>query len=371
MADQNFNQVPGSAPMGGGEPQKNVDVRTMASDLNSIQSGGAPQSYTPQTPTPPPPTPSQAPSATPDNFNFEIPQVPTGMDQVAGNSAPQVPTGKKKGKGALIGLIAFIIVLALGAVGYFLVYPMFSVTKPPAETATTEQPVTVPTTTETTGTSAAVTTTGTSTGTSTNESSSSQTTASTTTTTVPQAPLVHTSLFAATNGSINSASPISGANLANLSLGTSKEPALVEVTFTDQNGNLIPFSTLMQSLLSMDLSNSGLTQAFDPASVSGFVYVDSSGARWLGFVAKLTATSSLVDEKASFAQIFEANTNLKNFFAADPGTEGAWKSGDAATSNRYVLFSKNGYGIDYGWKGDVLVIASSYDGYKAALQSLQ
>ena len=368
MADQNFNQVPGSAPMGGGEPQKNVDVRTMASDLNSIQSGGTPESYTPQTPAPAPtPATPQTPSTTPDNFNFEIPQVPTGMDQVAGNSAPQVPTGKKKGKGALIGLIAFIIVLALGAVGYFLIYPMFAVTKPPAEPVTTEQPVTMPTTTETTGTSAVVTTTGTST----NATSSSQTTTSSTATTTPQAPLAHTSLFATTDGSINSASPISGANLANLSLGTSKEPALVEVTFTDQNGNLIPFSTLMQSLLSMDLSNSGLTQAFDPASVSGFVYVDSSGARWLGFVAKLTATSSLVDEKASFAQIFEANTNLKNFFATDPGTEGAWKSGDAATSNRYVLFSKNGYGIDYGWKGDVLVIASSYDGYKAALQGLQ
>lgn len=351
--------------MGGGEPQKNVDVRTMASDLNSIQSGGAPQSYTPQTPMPPP-APSQAPSAAPDNFNFEIPQVPTGMDQVAGNSAPQVPTGKKKGKGALIGLITFIVVLALGAVGYFLVYPMFAGTKPPAETVTTGGAVTTPTTTETTGTSVAVTTTGTSTN-----ASSSQTTTSSTTTTTPQAPLAHTSLFAATDGSINSASPISGANLANLSLGTSKEPALVEVTFTDQNGNSIPFSTLMQSLLSMDLSNSGLTQAFDPASVSGFVYVDSSGARWLGFAAKLTATSSLVDEKASFAQIFEANTNLKNFFAADPGTEGAWKSGDAATSNRYVLFSKNGYGLDYGWKGDVLVIASSYDGYKAAIQDLQ
>jgi cytoskeletal protein RodZ len=352
--------------MGGGEPQKNVDVRTMASDLNSIQSGGTPESYTPQTTATPPPAP-QTPSATPDNFNFEIPQVPTGMDQVAGNSAPQVPTGKKKGKGALIGLIAFIIVLAVGAVGYFLVYPMFTATKPPAETVTTEQPVATPTTTETTGVPAVVTTTETST----NTTSSSQTTASSTATTTPQAPLAHTSLFGTTDGLINSTSPISGTNLTSLSLGTSKEPALVEVTFTDQNGNLIPFSTLMQSLLSIDLSNSGLTQAFDPTSVSGFVYVDSSGARWLGFVAKLTATSSLVDEKASFAQIFEANTNLKNFFAADPGTEGAWKSGDAATSNRYVLFSKNGYGIDYGWKGDVLVIASSYDGYKAALQDLR
>lgn len=375
--------------MGGGEPQKkNVDVRTMASDLNSIQNGGTPQSYTPQTPAPetpkqspaPAPSPKPAPGApavpgaTPsdNNFNFEIPQVPTDMNQMPGTEAAPMP--KKKGKGAVVGLIAFVIVLALGAIGYFLIYPMFTGSKPaPTETATT-QPVTTPennqnqlpvtagvaTTTET-STPAAGTTTP----------AASETATTTETSTAPAAPTEHVSLFATTDGSVTSATPLSGSDLASLSLGTSKEPALVEVTFKNQNGNLIPFSTLMQSLLSMDLSKSGLSQAFDPASVSGFVYVDANGNRWLGFVAKLTATSSLVDEKASFGQIFESNTNLKNFFSTDPGTEGAWKDGEAATSNRYVLFSKNGYGIDYGWKGNTLVISSSYDGYKAAIQDLQ
>ncbi len=373
MADQNFNQVPGgSAPMGGGEPPKNVDVRTMASDLNSIQNGGTPQSYTPQTPAPEAPKqppaaiPTPTPTAPSDNFNFEIPQVPTGMNQMPGAETVPLPA-KKKGKGALVGLIAFVIVLALGAIGYFLIYPMFSVTAPVTTTPpTTTQPANGNAQNQAPITAATTTETSTPSGTTTAGTAGAATTTGTSTPAV-----THVSLFATTDGSVNSATPIAGTDLPTLSLGTSKQPALVEVTFNDQNGNLIPFSALMQSLLSMDLSQSGLSQAFDPASVSGFVYVDASGTRSLGFVAKLTATSSLVDEKASFGQIFEANTNLKNFFSGNPGTEGAWKSGDPTTSNRYVLFSKNGYGVDYGWKNDVLVIASSYDGYKAAIQDLQ
>lgn len=266
----------------------------------------------------------------------------------------------------MVGIVSFVVVIALGALGYFVVYPMFS-TSSPSKTQTVQINTTTenqaPTSTGETQPVAVVTTT--------TESTSSSETTTTPVVATSTEPVVHQSLFQNTDGSITLNNPIKASALDGLNLGTSKEPAFVEVAFDDQNGNPIGFSDLMKSLISADLTQSGLSQAFNPAYTSGFVYVDSSGQRWLGFAAKLSATSTLVDEKASFAQIFESNTNLKNFFATDPGTEGAWKNGDPTTSNRYVLFSKNGYGLDYGWKNDTLIISSSYDGYKAAIQNLK
>ncbi len=346
MADQNTNQ--NFPPVGG--TNKDVDVRTMASDLNSIQGGGSPESYSPSIPTA---TPSETtPGPVPD-ANFQIPSVPAAAPEnlPANNGGPK----PKKSRGALVGLIVFLVVVALGALGYFVVYPMFTTANPNSQTSsvnTAPQPVNN-TSTETTTLPAAAP-----------ESTSS-------TSTSPMPSISHQSLFKTVSAAIISTSSVSASTLSNLNISTTSNPALVEVVFEDQNGNPLTLSDMLKSLISADLTKSGLDQAFDPAYTSAFVYLDGNGTRWLGFVAKLSATSSLVDEKASFGQILESNTNLKNFFSKDPGTEGAWKNGDSATSNRYVLFSKNGYTIDYGWNNDTLVISSSYDGYKAALGGLQ
>ncbi len=348
--------------MGGGGPvspaggqNQNVDVRTMASDLNSVGSGSVPQSYAPAASGPAP----QAPAQKSESTDFQIPG--PAMD-TSGTQEGLPPGGvpkPKKGKGMMVGVVVFLVVIALAAIGYFLVYPMFGGTKAP--TVATNPPAT-----NTPANNNALPPIGGNATppvpTSTNETSSPTTT---------PAPIVHSSLFQTTDASINSPVIVSSINLKTVDLTTTKTPALVEVVPQDQNGNPIAFSDIMKSLISMDLTQSGLNQAFDPAYTAEFAYVDAQGNRSLGLVAKLSATSSLVDEKATFGQIFEANTNLKNFWGEDPGTEGAWKSGDATTFNRYVLFSKNGYGLDYGWKNDVLVISSSYDGYKLAVQSLQ
>ena len=137
MADQNFNQVPSPSPAGGGGQKPPMDVRTMASDLNSIQGGGSPQSYTPKGPDPKPNQAAPQPETQPSqNFNFQIPQVPTDLSAPA--ASPEMPIKQKKsGRGALVGIISFVVVIALGALGYFVVYPMLS-TSSPSKTQTVQ-----------------------------------------------------------------------------------------------------------------------------------------------------------------------------------------------------------------------------------------
>lgn len=329
----------------------------MNSDMNSVQTSGTPKPYTPEAATPP-----AAPVApVPEDFSFKIPDVPTAnpAGTIPTDSLPNSVKPPKKGRGAVTGVIAFLVVIALGALGYFVIYPMFAGNnnaQPPAS-QTSETNAGAPAT-ETTP--AATTETATETSTATTSAPSA----------IPSA-IIHSSLFKTADASVTSSWPLAAADLINVNAGVSKGPAFVEVVPQDQNGNPVSFSDMLRSLISADLTQSGLNTAFDPTRTSAFLYVDASGTQWIGFAAQLSSASALVDEKASFAQIFESNTNLKNFFAQNPGTEGAWKNGEPATANRYVSFSKSGYAIDYGWSNNTLIVAASYDGYKLAVRSLQ
>ena len=171
---------------------------------------------------------------------------------------------------------------------------------------------------------------------------------------------------------MNSATVLLGADLGSLSLPTSKNPGLTEVVYQDTSGNFIPFGDIMHTLFGADFATGALQNAFIATSTSAFVSTDAQGVKSLGIVAVANPSVSLAAVKSAFAQAFEANQNLKNIFANDPGAQNSWKSGQTDNvSNRYITFANASSSINYGWVGNTLVIGSSYNGFKTVLSHLQ
>jgi hypothetical protein len=380
MANDTFNAGPGSVqPLGTGEGESpmvkqggagtppsgapDFGVRTMSSDLGAIKTGETPKPYVPSdTPTPPPPPAGMAmkePAGSPSGFDlpqmdFGGPTPPVVGAPGSGTSSPSpMPAPKKSGKGIFALVITLIIIVGLAILGYFVVYPMFFAT-PTIQPVTTNQTPQTENTTElaTPTTTAPVATT-------------------TATTTTPAAPQSHISLFKTpADESVTATTIATGATIAGLNVSSVNAPKLVEVTYKDQAGNPVGFANIMQTGFGLDLKSPALQNVWNDQGTAGFVYVDASGTRWLGYVTSVNASSSLAAVKSAFNQAFEANTNWTGVFATDPGTPGTWKSGTLnGLPNRYLPFS-SGVSINYGWSGNNLVISTSYAGFKDALSKL-
>jgi len=103
---------------------------------------------------------------------------------------------------------------------------------------------------------------------------------------------------------------------------------------------------------------------------TGFMYDTGTEVR-AGYIFALDAeTADLEAAKTLFEDTFEASTSLENLFLNDPGTPAvAFKEGAAVTGieTRWLSYSNPGTSIDYGWKGPFVVIAASFDGFKAVV----
>jgi len=341
-------------PLGTGEGESplakptvpNMDVRTMASDMQSINTGSpTPKPYAPaapssgnipsfSAPTPPPPAPEQS---------FQIPQTDTS----ATSTSPETPV-KKSNKGLFTVIIIVIAVIALAALGYFVIYPIFFASPvTPAPVATT--PATEPTPTPTPENTPAP---------------------------APTVPApVHISLFTVpADSSLEMSTVTTGATLANTSLNTTAAPAISEITYKDSSGNLMRFSDILRAATGLDIATSQiLATAFNDLTATGLIYVDSNNAKWLGFAAQLASGADTASVGAAFKQTLESVTNYDGFFVSAPGTAQTWKDGQISgvTGNRYLLFSNSGFAVDYGWVGSKLVIMTSYNGFKEAARRLQ
>jgi hypothetical protein len=354
MENNNYpGQIPGQGQqIGTGEGESpiikstipNMDVRTMASDMQSVSSGSAPKPYAPQTTTPanvPPRTPS--PITPPPDQSFQIPQT-----DVLENQSGE-PTPKKSSKGIFTALIVFIVVVGLAALGYFVIYPIFfaaPATPVPAVPAPEPTPTPSP------------------------EPAPTPTPEPTSTAPVIPAP-VHASLFTTpADSQIETSVVTNGSALSGLTLNTTASPSLTEIVYKGSDGTLIKFGGILNEVLRLDISsNPALASAFNDLTATGLVYGDGS-ARWLGFAVQLSAGANA---SAAFQQAFEAVASYGNLFASDPGTAQIWKDGQitGVTGNRYLLFSKSGFAVDYGWVGNKLVIMTSYDGFKDAVNRLK
>ncbi len=352
MTNDNFypGQAPGQ-PLGTGEGESplakpvvpNADVRTMGSDLGSINTGAsAPKPYAPPVSAPENiPLAPTAPTAPVPSQSFQIPQ----MD-AAGESKKAAP--KKSSKGIFTALIVFIVVIGLAALGYFVIYPIFFAA--PAEIAPAPATPVLPAPTPAAATAP-------------NEP--------TPITGAPAPALPHISLFT-TPPDTTTVTTDSG--LSVLALNTSAAPGLSEIVYKDSAGNLVKFTDILKSATGLDLSsNQVLATAFDDQTAAGLVYTDSNGNRWLGFTAQLMSGSDRQNASAAFEQSFEAVGDYSGLFSSNPGTAQTWKAGQIAgvTDNRYLLFGNAGFALDYGWTGNKLIIVTSYSGFKEAAKRLQ
>ena len=103
-----------------------VDVRTFGSDVKSMADtgGGAPKPYQPAAPAESQPVPQEEKKPFGEVFETpgEVSPVPAEMPPAGMQEFGAAPKFKK---GLFAGLLVLIIVVGLGAIGYFYVYPTF------------------------------------------------------------------------------------------------------------------------------------------------------------------------------------------------------------------------------------------------------
>lgn len=358
MANENFfpGQIPGQ-PLGTGEGESplakpvvpNTDVRTMASDIQSINTGApAPKPYAPQT---------SAPENLPTAPSFQIPQ----MDAVP--LTPQEPPAPKKGmSGLFVSLISLIAVLGLAALGYFVVYPIFFAA--PAEIINTNNEV-VPATNQEAVLPEA------------NEPIPPIMESPTTTEPISEqpAPVLPSRISAFSipaDAIIESASAVTGAALSGLKFTASSSPNIAEIVYKNSNGDFIKFADILKATTGADISGTSIENSFNDQSAAGLVYTDKNGVRWLGLIAPLKTGENLESDMAAFKTAFEKSADYNNLFIGDAGAQKVWKSSAVAglTGHQYLLFANASFAIDYGWVGNKVIIMTSFDGLKEAIKRI-
>ncbi len=347
MENNQFPNQPsgGPKPLGTGEgevplqniPVENITMRTMDSDVKSIKEngGGNPTPYIPKQNIPP------------QNIPMGGDQFPPAQN-IGGNSFPNEEP--KKNKGVLIGIISFLVVIGLGLLGYFFVYPIFKnnpppkpevkqQTPPPAPDNKVEKPL--PPVTEKP------------------------------TSTEPQKPpqIIHSSLFknpADVSSEISLSSVTLGAYQSSLQNTTADVPLFKEIVFKGGDNNIIPFASLMEVIAPQTFS--AIRDSFNQ-DATFFTYTDSKGT-WPGLLVNLKPGITASNVQSAIKSM-EQNGEAKNFFLTDPGTATGWSDGTVGSfSARYTKFSKDGASFNYFFANNTLVISTNYLGAKEALLKL-
>lgn len=105
--------------------------------------------------------------------------------------------------------------------------------------------------------------------------------------------------------------------------------------------------------------------------VTIFSYTDTKGT-WPGFAVHAADGVALAALRAKLATALETNGALTSMFLADPGGAGSWRSGSTnGVENRYQTFTLSGAALNYGWTNRTLIVATSYDAFRAALARMQ
>jgi len=107
---------------------------------------------------------------------------------------------------------------------------------------------------------------------------------------------------------------------------------------------------------------------------TGFLYFDGT-TYYPGYIFALDG--DVTDDevmKGIFRTDFESSNSLESFFLDDPGAPDAsgFQDGMAVdgSTSRWMAFSNEGVSLNYAWKGDFLVISTSFDGFKEAIAKL-
>ncbi len=298
--DQKFN-----AP-----PPPEVDLRTMQSDISSVQKGESmpmPQSVLP-------PAVESEPVFRPET---QVGDTLPGGQEI---SAPK----KKSGK-LWIWISLLIVIAGGGTAAYFFVYPSLApapvapVTPPPAPTPIT--PV-IP-------------------------HNSYFLTAPQTNSELRLNNLLYTTI-------INS--------LQNLAATKLTDGFVQEVAILDAQGSQITFSSYLP-VFAAGFTPTQLANWFED-DFTAFLYYDKNGV-WPGYVAKIKNGANLDEVSSNLASL--EKEDLSKFYLAAPGGFGPFKSGQLnGKSTRYAGGSAVGSSFNYALINGELIISTSYNGLKAA-----
>ena len=339
-------------------PSDKIDVRTMASDVTSMQEtgGGMPRPYTPQTQTTAPkettarPTPI-SPSQSPINF---VDQMVGGIGQ-AGQQTSTTPQPKKTGGGrSLFGtLLIVIIVVGLIVIGYFFVYPQFinTGTEKDQGVATT----TPPTLPEETANVPPI---------------PAPETATTSPVVPPTAPVstveVHASFFK-TKADLVVDAKLSAFTLEDLkkpiAFETTSVPLFKEIVWKTQENKPLSFSQIASLIFPNFFTTEKVANFEDDFTL--FAYSNTKGT-WLGFVVKLKDGVDIGAIQNSMSTL-QKDIGLKNLFLSDPGTMNPWKDGKVRNKPTSLApFSLQGATISYTWFDRYLLVSSNLEAAEEA-----
>ena len=138
-----------------------------------------------------------------------------------------------------------------------------------------------------------------------------------------------------------------------------------ELAFSNASGQ-VPSSTFFNALIP-NITVQEITDAIAD-DFSGFLYYDDQGV-WPGYVAALKPAAIPSNAQATFAKMESAN--IATLYLEDPETKGEFKSGQLnGVPTRYAIFTKPGASFNYGIFGNYLVISTSFNGLKSALEFL-
>ena len=341
-------------------PPAKVSVRTMESDIKSMQEGGGqmPQPYITEI--------NQQPKEedkTPEEISFQAPALESNIAGYTGPEEPifqaeaptPLPPGKEKAsteknaklpnKGPktfiiISGIVVLVVILGVG--GYYLVTKFIKVKEAapfPVVSAPLEEETIIP---------------------------------------VPEkipSPVAYVSLFSAPvlqeekNISVLTPENITEALLA--AANATPVNSLKEVVLRGENQSLVGLSEFIPVLLP-ELKSEKIAEFFEE-NLTAVVFSDLNGF-WPGYVAKLKPSAAIDQAQTFIKQNLESSLNLKNIFLEEPGAAVAFKDGLVGSpiiNTRYATFSKSGAAFNYGWANNNLIISASYTGLLEILKKLQ
>jgi len=140
---------------------------------------------------------------------------------------------------------------------------------------------------------------------------------------------------------------------------------LKEVVFS-KDGAPVAFRQYLNAL-APDIAAAELSSVAED-NFTAFLYYDSKGI-WPGYVAQLKPQATMAGASAVIGKLESAD--ISKFYVAYPGIAGEFKTGPFKNAPiRYAKFSQPGASFNYGILGNYVLISASFDGFKAAADLL-
>ncbi len=305
-------------------PGPAINVRTLQSDIASVASSGG---YAPE----------------PEKISFE------DMENISTQAKPELTSpaspmalpsieSERASGGSVIGWIAVgLLAVAMGFVGYYIVYPLLFPPRVVVENIQNNNkavPGSVPTAKKPVSEVA-----------------------------------THRSLFSklpAAQGTVKLKKITVGAVQSALkdAAATAASGSVKEIAMQDSNGQ-IRFSSLMNVLVNIPEEQLGKIAEDD---FTAFVYYNEKGV-WPGYVARMRSSTTALEATKTLSAL--ENSDVKSLFLEDPGEESEFQTGPVRGAPiRYSTFTSPGASLNYGVLGNYMIVSTSFDGFKAAVQLL-